>query len=80
MRLYLGIWNIAENSLLCCRCVSVGEHYFSSHAGVRLLQVGWHPGSSTDSHLLLLTSDNLVRYPSCVPHYVGCSIYPRQVP
>lgn len=46
---------------LFSRCVSVAEHFFSSHIGVKLLQVSWHPGSSSDSHIVFLTSDNLLR-------------------
>ncbi|WAR02636.1 NUP88-like protein [Mya arenaria] len=45
---------------VACKCVAVGEHYFSSHTGIKLLQVTWHPGSSTDSHVVFLTSDNLI--------------------
>ncbi|XP_052220932.1 nucleoporin 88-like isoform X2 [Dreissena polymorpha] len=43
-----------------CKCVSVGEHYFSIHAGVRLLHVAWHPGSTGDTHIVFLTSDNII--------------------
>lgn len=43
------------------RTTSVAEHYFTSHKSVQLLQVAWHPGSETDSHMTLLTSDNLLR-------------------
>lgn len=43
-----------------CKTTSVAEHYFTSHKSVQLLQVAWHPGSETDSHMTLLTSDNLL--------------------
>nr|XP_022342130.1 nuclear pore complex protein Nup88-like [Crassostrea virginica] len=43
-----------------CKTTGVAEHYFTSHKSVQLLQVAWHPGSETDSHLTLLTSDNLL--------------------
>ena len=33
-----------------------------SRQGLKLLQVSWHPGSETDSHVVFLTSDNNLRY------------------
>ncbi|XP_060594751.1 nucleoporin 88-like [Ruditapes philippinarum] len=45
---------------VACKNVTIGEYYFSTHQNVRLLQVSWHPGSTTDTHVVLLTSDNLV--------------------
>lgn len=52
-------WNLDDMYLF--RTTSVAEHYFTSHKSVQLLQVAWHPGSETDSHMTLLTSDNLLR-------------------
>ncbi|XP_053375397.1 nucleoporin 88-like [Mercenaria mercenaria] len=46
--------------VVACKSVSVAEYYFSSHQSIRLLQVAWHPGSSADTHVVILTSDNLI--------------------
>ncbi|CAL8462438.1 g1971 [Coccomyxa elongata] len=39
-----------------CECAHVDEEHFRSRPGLRVLQMAWHPGSST--HLAILTSDN----------------------
>ncbi|KAL3856806.1 hypothetical protein ACJMK2_011523 [Sinanodonta woodiana] len=44
--------------VVTCKSVSVAEHHFASHCGVKLLQVSWHPGSLDGMHLAFLTSDN----------------------
>ena len=33
-----------------------------SSGSIRLLQAAWHPGSNSDLHVVLLTSDNTLRY------------------
>uniref|UniRef100_A0A182JC17 Nucleoporin Nup88 n=1 Tax=Anopheles atroparvus TaxID=41427 RepID=A0A182JC17_ANOAO len=37
------------------------EHLFNEIATIELLQIRWHPASPTDSHLLVLLSDNSIR-------------------
>ncbi|ELT91714.1 hypothetical protein CAPTEDRAFT_219050 [Capitella teleta] len=53
--------------LVICKTVSIAERFFVS-SGEKLLHASWHPASETDSHLVLLTSDNVVRvYDICDP-------------
>ncbi|ESO97745.1 hypothetical protein LOTGIDRAFT_205604 [Lottia gigantea] len=47
-------------SVISCRTISVAERYCVSQGGVKIQQIAWHPGSSTDSHLVILTSDNIL--------------------
>ncbi|KAK3082723.1 hypothetical protein FSP39_003496 [Pinctada imbricata] len=41
-----------------CKSTSIAEHFFATHKATRLLQMSWHPGSETDTHITCLTSDN----------------------
>ncbi|KAK6184474.1 hypothetical protein SNE40_006942 [Patella caerulea] len=47
-------------NVISCRVISVAERYCIGQAGVKVQQVSWHPGSKTDSHLAMLTSDNML--------------------
>jgi hypothetical protein len=48
------------NELISCRVFQVGGFFFSSHQySVQIVQAAWHPLS--DSHLVILTSDNTLR-------------------
>uniref|UniRef100_A0A182NQW7 G-protein coupled receptors family 1 profile domain-containing protein n=3 Tax=leucosphyrus subgroup TaxID=44539 RepID=A0A182NQW7_9DIPT len=40
---------------------NLDEHLFTENATLELLQIRWHPASPTDSHLLVLLSDNSIR-------------------
>ncbi|PIK56946.1 putative nuclear pore complex protein [Apostichopus japonicus] len=44
-----------------CRTVPIAERFFSTNPSIHLLQVSWHPGSESASHVVLLTSDNTIR-------------------
>ncbi|XP_071447862.1 nuclear pore complex protein Nup88 [Hetaerina americana] len=46
---------------ISCRSHSLDERYFLCSPHVLVQQVRWHPGSPTDSHLLVLTSENTFR-------------------
>ncbi|XP_067648848.1 nucleoporin 88-like [Haliotis asinina] len=46
--------------IVSCRTIQIAERYFASQQGVRLREAAWHPGSSSDSHIVLLTSDNVL--------------------
>jgi nuclear pore complex protein Nup88 len=37
------------------------ERVFNNNSHLEVLQVRWHPGSPSDSHLLVLLSDNSIR-------------------
>ncbi|XP_031549792.1 nucleoporin 88-like [Actinia tenebrosa] len=44
-----------------CRTITVDERFFTVHAKTVALEARWHPSSHTDSHLVVLTSDNMLR-------------------
>ncbi|KAJ8044244.1 Nuclear pore complex protein Nup88 [Holothuria leucospilota] len=44
-----------------CRTIPVAERFFSTNPSVHLLQASWHPGSDSASHVVFLTSDNIIR-------------------
>ncbi|XP_002731784.1 nucleoporin 88-like [Saccoglossus kowalevskii] len=44
-----------------CRTIPIAERFFTTQSSVLLLQASWHPGSQSDTHIMLLTSDNLLR-------------------
>ncbi|GFR72891.1 nuclear pore complex protein Nup88 [Elysia marginata] len=41
-----------------CKTVRIGDRMLTRSSSLRILQVSWHPGSKTNSHLAVLTSDN----------------------
>ncbi|GFO29652.1 nuclear pore complex protein nup88 [Plakobranchus ocellatus] len=41
-----------------CKSVKVGGRVLNRSRSLKVLQVSWHPGSKTNSHLAVLTSDN----------------------
>ncbi|XP_038054719.1 nucleoporin 88-like [Patiria miniata] len=52
-----------------CRTAILAERFMMSSGTLRLLQAAWYPGSDTDRHLVLLTSDNTLRiYDMTSPH------------
>ncbi|CAH3103872.1 unnamed protein product [Porites lobata] len=44
-----------------CRTIPVDARFFVTHQKIKVLDVKWHPGSHTDVHLMVLTSDNNLR-------------------
>lgn len=51
--------NIFASSI--CRTHNLDERIFINNGHLQVLQVRWHPASPTDSHLLVLLSDNSIR-------------------
>ncbi|XP_044739035.1 nuclear pore complex protein Nup88 [Chrysoperla carnea] len=47
--------------IVYCRNYFLDERLFSCSKFVECKQVKWHPGSPSDNHLLVLTSENLIR-------------------
>ena len=47
---------------LLFRTIPVDARFFVTHQKIKVLDVKWHPGSHTDVHLMVLTSDNNLRY------------------
>ncbi|XP_056297625.1 nucleoporin 88 [Pseudoliparis swirei] len=45
-----------------CKTVPVAERFFTSSPSVSLRQAAWYPSETDEPHLVLLTSDNTVRF------------------
>uniref|UniRef100_A0A3P9HAY2 Nucleoporin 88 n=1 Tax=Oryzias latipes TaxID=8090 RepID=A0A3P9HAY2_ORYLA len=45
-----------------CRTIPVAERFFTSSASVYLRQAAWYPCETGEPHLVLLTSDNTIRF------------------
>ncbi|KAJ8875994.1 hypothetical protein PR048_023902 [Dryococelus australis] len=56
----LGMFQGGKAEVMC-RSRIVDERYFRCNPHVVVKQVRWHPGSATDSHLLVLSSENTFR-------------------
>ncbi len=56
----------ASGSVVLCflyhRTIPVAERFFTSSASVTLRQAAWYPSETEEPHLVLLTSDNSIRY------------------
>lgn len=50
-----------------CRTIPVAERFFSSSPSLSLRQAAWYPSETEEPHLVLLTSDNTIRF----------TVYPR---
>ncbi|XP_061398313.1 nuclear pore complex protein Nup88-like [Musca vetustissima] len=48
-------------SRITCRTSNLDGHFFANNPHLELRQLRWHPASPTDSHLLVLLSDNTIR-------------------
>jgi nuclear pore complex protein Nup88 len=46
---------------IICQSAILDEYFFNNNTSLEILQVRWHPGSPTDTHLLVLLSDNSIR-------------------
>uniref|UniRef100_A0A3Q3QH13 Uncharacterized protein n=1 Tax=Monopterus albus TaxID=43700 RepID=A0A3Q3QH13_MONAL len=45
-----------------CRTIPVAERFFTSSLSVNLRQAAWYPSETDEPHLVLLTSDNTIRF------------------
>ncbi|XP_017293258.2 nucleoporin 88 [Kryptolebias marmoratus] len=45
-----------------CKTIPVAERFFTSSPSVSLRQAAWYPSETDDPHLVLLTSDNTIRF------------------
>lgn len=45
-----------------CKTVAVAERFFTSSPSVNLRQAAWYPSETEEPHLVLLTSDNTIRF------------------
>uniref|UniRef100_A0A0A1WRY9 Nuclear pore complex protein Nup88 n=1 Tax=Zeugodacus cucurbitae TaxID=28588 RepID=A0A0A1WRY9_ZEUCU len=55
---------------ITCRAFNLDSLLFSNNPHLELRQLRWHPFSPTDSHLLVLLSDNTIRWWAAM-HYSG---------
>lgn len=44
------------------RTIPIDSRFYVTHHKIKVLDVKWHPGSHSDVHLMVLTSDNNLRY------------------
>ena len=51
-----------NNLFFLFRTIPIDARFFVTHHKIKVLDVKWHPGSHTDVHLMVLTSDNNLRY------------------
>lgn len=49
-------------SKINCRTIPVAERFFTSSPSVKLRQAAWYPSETDEPHLVLLTSDNTIRF------------------
>uniref|UniRef100_A0A3Q2DN53 Nucleoporin 88 n=1 Tax=Cyprinodon variegatus TaxID=28743 RepID=A0A3Q2DN53_CYPVA len=45
-----------------CKTIPVAERFFTSSPSVKLRQAAWYPSETDEPHLVLLTSDNTIRF------------------
>ncbi|KAM9358987.1 nucleoporin 88 [Symphorus nematophorus] len=45
-----------------CKTIPVAERFFTSSPSVKLRQASWYPSETDEPHLVLLTSDNTIRF------------------
>ena len=43
------------------RCTLIGARFFQGHSKITASDVKWHPGYAEDTHIVALTSDNILR-------------------
>ncbi|XP_030648549.1 nucleoporin 88 [Chanos chanos] len=48
--------------LINCKTIPVAERFFTSSASITLRQATWYPSETEEPHLVLLTSDNTIRF------------------
>ena len=49
-------------AMFCFRTIPIDPRFYVTHHKINVLDVKWHPGSQADIHLMVLTSDNNLRY------------------
>lgn len=55
-----GQYNDGKESIIC-HSHNLDEDFFNNNTHLEVLQIRWHPGSPTDTHLLVLLSNNTIR-------------------
>lgn len=75
-----GLWSTFyrmfwKNCCLYCSTTPVAERFFTSSTSLTLKHAAWYPGELLDPHIVLLTSDNVMRCSvsvSVASRGVGC--------
>ncbi|XP_041850677.1 nucleoporin 88 [Melanotaenia boesemani] len=49
-------------NVINCKTIPVAERFFTSSPSVNLRQAAWYPSETDDPHLVMLTSDNTIRF------------------
>uniref|UniRef100_A0A4W6CJE6 Nucleoporin 88 n=1 Tax=Lates calcarifer TaxID=8187 RepID=A0A4W6CJE6_LATCA len=63
-------------SKINCKTIPVAERFFTSSASVNLRQAAWYPSETDEPHLVLLTSDNTIRFYSLKSPQTPATILP----
>ncbi|XP_076867212.1 nucleoporin 88 [Brachyhypopomus gauderio] len=59
-----------------CRTIPMAERFFTSSTSITLRQVAWYPSETEEPHLVLLTSDNTIRFYSLKEPQTPASVLP----
>lgn len=60
-------------ALFCFRTIPIDPRFYVTHHKISVLDVKWHPGSQADIYLMVLTSDNNLRY--CEAELINMTIF-----
>jgi hypothetical protein len=53
--------NVLENYYLYFSTTPIAERFFTSSTSLTLKHAAWYPSEMLDPHIVLLTSDNIIR-------------------
>ena len=54
--------NTVDTNSCFHRTITLDERFYKAHHSVKILDAKWHPGSLADVQIIVLTSDNKLRY------------------
>jgi len=59
-----GVDGLFENGkkVIHCKLTMIDESFFMHHLSTKILQVDWYQGSPNDQHIVVLTTDNSIRF------------------
>lgn len=69
---HLSVWKLFI-AMFCFRTIPIDPRFYVTHHKINVLDVKWHPGSQADIHLMVLTSDNNLRY--CEAELINMTIF-----
>lgn len=56
-----ALQSVLGNCRLCFSTTPIAERFFTSSASLTLKHAAWYPSEMLDPHVVLLTSDNVIR-------------------